>query len=66
MNMFAHLLCANNWIVSLCWVNIEPSRFLQDPGSDLQPDVQDWAPALPHTGVYYDRDMEYIRDQVHI
>ena len=25
---------------------------------------QGWAPAPPQPGVYYDRDMEYIRDQV--
>ena len=34
----------------------------QDPVSI----AQGWAPAAPQPGVYYDRDMEYIRDQVSI
>ena len=35
------------------------------PCQDLVPSEQGWAPAPPQ-GVYYDRDMEYIRDQVSI
>ena len=63
----------NSQLVFVTWVNIylEVNQAIfawslrniypcQDPVSS----EQGWAPAPPQPNVYYDRDMEYIRDQV--
>ena len=61
MNMFAHVQI-NKQPPGFCKL----SQYLPPSCQEPVRSEQGWAPAPPQPGVYYDRDMEYIRDQVRL